>query len=531
MLPTDVTNAPLVVFLHGQYTPCTFGGGGHRSPSLAKGPADDICEGSTPVPNYLGYRYLQRMLASQGHATISISANVVNAGDFLTTDARSQARGALVRHHLDLIAQRTADPANARWYGKVDMSRVVTVGHSRGGEGVDQAVIDAPSPPYTIVGQILIAPVDFGWQTAAYLPTVVLLPTCDGDVFDLQGQRYVDAAQTLIDDDPSLRSAVLIRGANHNFFNSEWTPGPDIADTGFDDALFTAKCRHSSVTRLTRPEQRATGRTFVAASVDAMLNQTSSSIDVIDSARPLALPWVGPAVARTSAVGDRTTALLDGAQVTGSATPCRTSRVAYSFGFEKAAQPDCGLPGTYQRQVHWSPTGPLFGLDADSAVGNRGRTRHASVTWSDTGQAGGFALDTPLDATGADLDLRIAPDPRLPAARFAVRVGDGSSTWTSGDVTLHKFTGNTIEIPVWGQDVRVALAGAPIDPGNITTIELVSRTDSGHVWLLDASTRRPSLVAVPHKRLATVSLGRVVKTEATRRASASPRCPSASTAR
>jgi hypothetical protein len=179
----------------------------------------------------------------------------------------------------------------------------------------------------------------------------------------------------------------------------------------------------------------------------------------------------------------------------------------------KAAQPDCGLPGTYQRQVHGSPTGPLFGLDADSAVGNRGRTRHASVTWSDTGQAGGFALDTPLDATGADLDLRIAPDPRLPAARFAVRVGDGSSTWTSGDVTLHKFTGNTIEIPVWGQEVRVALAGAPIDPGNITTIELVSRTDSGHVWLLDASARRPGLVAVPHKRLATVSLGRVVKTE------------------
>jgi hypothetical protein len=517
VVPTDVTNAPLVVFLHGQHAPCTFGGGGgQKSGRQARGPMEDFCtDGTSPVPNYLGYRYLQRMLASQGYATISISGNVVNAEDFLTADLGAQARGTLVRHHLDLIAQWTADPANARWHGKVDMAKVVTVGHSRGGEGVDQAFIDAPAnPAFTIVGQVLIAPTDFGWQTAAYLPTTVMLPTCDGDVFDLQGQRYIEAAQTLTDDDPSLRSALLVRGANHNFFNTEWTPGPDIADTGFDDALFTSKCKHSSVTRLTRPEQRATGRTFVAASVDAMLNQTPSSIDLVDSARPIALPWAGPAVAWTSAFGGNraTVRLLDGARVAGRATPCRTTRLALSF-FEKAALPGCGIPIRYERQPHWSPTGQVFGLDADSVVGNRGRTRHASFVWEAAEQAGGLALDTPLDTSGADLDLRVAPDPRYPAATFAVRISDGSSTWTSDDITLHRFTGTSVDIPVWAQDVRVPLGSASINRAAITSIELVSRTDSGHVWILDASARRPGVAAVPQKRLPTVSLGDIRKTE------------------
>ncbi len=81
------------------------------------------------------------------------------------------------------------------------------------------------SAPYRIVGQVLIAPTDFGTQTAPYVPTVTLLPFCDGDVSDLQGQRFTDTARDLTGDDTSLKSSVLVMGANHNFFNTEWTPG------------------------------------------------------------------------------------------------------------------------------------------------------------------------------------------------------------------------------------------------------------------------------------------------------------------
>ena len=100
------------------------------------------------------------------------------------------------------------------------------VGHSRGGEGVNRASIQIPlDAPYRVVGQVLLAPTDFGTQTAPYVPTVTVLPYCDGDVFDLQGQRFTDSARDLADDDTSLKSSVMVLGANHNFFNTEWTPG------------------------------------------------------------------------------------------------------------------------------------------------------------------------------------------------------------------------------------------------------------------------------------------------------------------
>ena len=100
------------------------------------------------------------------------------------------------------------------------------VGHSRGGEGVDRASIQIPlSAPYRIAGQVLVAPTDFGIQTAPYVPTVTLLPYCDGDVSDLQGQKFTDVSRDLAAGDTSLKSSVLVMGANHNFFNTEWTPG------------------------------------------------------------------------------------------------------------------------------------------------------------------------------------------------------------------------------------------------------------------------------------------------------------------
>src|SRR5262249_5232176 len=82
------------------------------------------------------------------------------------------ARAALVIHHLELLAGFAADRTNRQWRGRLDMSHVILVGHSRGGEGVDQAAIESPwSAPYRLAGQVLIAPTDFSYQTAPYLPT------------------------------------------------------------------------------------------------------------------------------------------------------------------------------------------------------------------------------------------------------------------------------------------------------------------------------------------------------------------------
>ena len=143
------------------------------------------------------------------------------------------------------------------------------VGHSRGGEGVDRASIRIPlTAPYRIVGQVLIAPTDFAAQTAPYVPTVTLLPFCDGDVSDLQGQRFTDAARDVAAGDTSLKSSVLVMGANHNYFNTEWTPGPRCrrrATTG--PAGATRPAAPPTAERLSAAEQRAVATAYVAGAV------------------------------------------------------------------------------------------------------------------------------------------------------------------------------------------------------------------------------------------------------------------------
>ena len=172
------------------------------------------------IPSHLGYDYIQQVLASQGFATVSIRVNGINAQDYRLSDGGADARAQIVQEHLDHWTDELAVDHD------VDLSRVVLVGHSRGGEGVNRASIQIPlDAPYRVVGQVLLAPTDFGTQTAPYVPTVTVLPYCDGDVSDLQGQRFTDSARDLAADDTSLKSSVMVLGANHNFFNTEWTPG------------------------------------------------------------------------------------------------------------------------------------------------------------------------------------------------------------------------------------------------------------------------------------------------------------------
>jgi hypothetical protein len=508
VLPADVDNAPLVLFLHGRHSTCY-------------GPGDDgswPCAGeSKPIPSQLGYDYLQRILASQGYATVSIAANAINAQDWRSPDGGASARSALVRHHLNLLAHWTEDPDRPRWFGKLDLGRVVLVGHSRGGEGVDQAVIDTTADaPYTIAGQVLVGPVDFAYQTAGYMPTVVLLPYCDGDVYDLQGQRYVDAAGTLTSDDPTLRSSVLMRGANHNFFNTEWTPGIAVAPSWDDwgDQEHPICGRKASPTRLSAAEQRRAARTFVGASVHGFLEADPVALDVLDSDLPVKVPAAGGAVAWTHALGgDRDTVRLGaGAHVTGAAQACRSGT---TDPFARAL-PLCG-DGKYVREVHWTLAYSWW-LSPSTPYRRLGLTRQLLFDWSEPGVVGGLGLDSPLDLSGTDttLDLRVVADPARQPNRIAVRITDADGTaWTAPDTLVRRMLGGENLVAVWARTVRIGLSDAPadLDLTDIRAIDLVSRSESGRVWLLDASARRPGIAPAPGTRLPTIRIGNATVTE------------------
>jgi hypothetical protein len=266
--PTGLSGGPhpLIVFLHGRHVTCYQG-----SAVFLEWPCRS---GHAAIPSYTGYDYIASNLASYGYIVVSMSANGISAVDNTTSDKGALARAQLVQHHLDLWkAFNSASggaPFGTTFSGKVDLTKVGTMGHSRGGEGVvRQFIYNASQPsPYGIKAVLPLAPVDFSRPVINGVPLSVILPYCDGDVSDLQGVHYYDDARYNIAGDRAPKHTVYVLGANHDFFNTIWTTG--VFAGGADDWLFSGpssdpQCgQPGSGGRLTAAEQQSVGLAYVA---------------------------------------------------------------------------------------------------------------------------------------------------------------------------------------------------------------------------------------------------------------------------
>jgi hypothetical protein len=151
------------------------------------------------------------------------------------------ARAELMQRHLDILNTFNTTggaPFGTKFVGKFDMTRVGTMGHSRGGEGVVRHFVlnEAQGSPYGIKAVFPLAPVDFNRFVANRTALSVLLPYCDGDVSDLQGVHFYDDARYNVAGDLSPKHYILVMGANHNFYNTIWSPSspfPGSADDWF----------------------------------------------------------------------------------------------------------------------------------------------------------------------------------------------------------------------------------------------------------------------------------------------------------
>jgi hypothetical protein len=225
---------PLALFAHGNHDPF---------------------ENSTP-----GYRYLCELLASHGILAGTIDVNFLNGFNFGENDAR-----AIV--HLEHVKQfqRWNSTHSHPLHRKVDLDRILLVGHSRGGEGVGHASLfnrlnaiqpDAFSPVVPLDGSAGLGPYHFTLSAVAAIaptdrqyepltgPTVVpdryflIHGSQDGDVSTFEGYNTysrthgVDLANPTVSDG-RLKALLWVIGADHNQFNSVWapefSPGPVIS--------------------------------------------------------------------------------------------------------------------------------------------------------------------------------------------------------------------------------------------------------------------------------------------------------------
>jgi hypothetical protein len=487
---------PLALFLHGRHWTC-------YEPGV---PENFTLEwpctaGMKPVPSHRGYLQAQELLASQGYVTVSISANGVNGQDADLFDSGAQGRSSLVRRHLAkwaAWARGDSGPAIVK-ATPTDLSKVLLVGHSRGGEGVNRAALDTFNPPpegsgydgpvrWNIRGTLLIGPTIFGLNPAPEVPSITILPGCDGDVSDLQGEQYLDATRGIVRG-TALHSALYFFGANHNYFNTEWTPGQSEAPS-FDDVVDPehAVCGPDKPGRLTPEQQQTAGATYIAAAARLFVAGDERVLPLVDGSGVRA-PSAGPVRVLSHAVGAARTPF-----VVPDATTTASGGARMCLLVTQDTDRGCMPPESAMFQPHVST---LWGVWNDPD--------RFGVALS--GAPGVVRPAKPVSLAGSrELALRIIAPTNTTDNRFDIAITDTRGrTARLGSTTLDGLpAGDGYIAALWAQEVRVPLPANGIDLRNIASLEVAGNREA---WLIDAYGWRGGLPPAKPVELPRIDVG------------------------
>ncbi|MFD3453085.1 Ig-like domain repeat protein [Streptomyces sp. NPDC058691] len=397
-LPSGAGTHPLVVFVHGRHSSC-------YNLTTLRGASGWPCPaGTSPILSYAGYDGAGEALAADGYTVVSISANAINANDNqLSPDDGAITRGQLVLDTLTMLkkanqgepvsyhdaatdqdvtldqaltAGQATHPAAtltaSQLVGTMDFSKIGLMGHSRGGEGVVTAgTLNAGlADPWNIKSVFALAPIDFTRATLPDVVTTTLLPYCDGDVSDQQGQHfYADSRGNTFSDDVQ-RSDIWVMGTDHNFYNTSWTPpypgGSDDWSNANDPVCGTSATALASGKniRLTAEQQNQVGAAYISGFFELTLGGQTQYQGMFDGTQQEPPSVAGFADVRTVAeqpsslrkdiTSFKSTSPLIGTTAGATATVC-----ANKYGRTVPEPlPYCTNPGstlTNQQVPYWTP--------------------------------------------------------------------------------------------------------------------------------------------------------------------------------
>ncbi|NHC46547.1 poly(ethylene terephthalate) hydrolase family protein [Motilibacter aurantiacus] len=534
-LPDGAPGArPLVVFLHGRHSAC------YNATTRGTNNAVWPCPATHPLPidSYKGYDETAEALASHGYVVVSISANGINSQDAnFSDDAGTAARGQLVMKHLDQLARwndNKGDKAQrAVFAGRIDFDNVGLMGHSRGGEGVVEAALQNAElhKPYNIRAVLPLAPIDFARETLPDVPMAIILPYCDGDVSNQQGQHYYDDSRYANKDDV-LRTSLMVLGTDHNFFNTEWTPATSVAPSSDDWGASTDSVCGSAApntTRLSPALQRAVGTAYMAGFFRLVQGGENQFLPLFDGTNGTVPSTAGATVyTQAQAPGSQrldvapleapssnvivsgfttqaycyntSNRILQGTNGVPCFTPTQTSRAPHWTSASYAPF----VPISPVFKATWTTTGttpPNASLFASLPAGSFDVSGYAALSFraaKEETQTGDVDLNvTLIDGSGKTQSTTVA-------SNSSALISFPASTNTTNGVSLTPKT--------WMQTARLPLSlFNSLDLKDIRQVRITPATLTGGVYLSDIAFDTPGVGAggpteLPHASLADVTV-------------------------
>jgi dienelactone hydrolase len=496
-VPTDGSGPfPVVVILHGTHPGCPEIDHVDRWP----------CEPAAERPNYRGFGYLAEHLAANGYLALSVNINAENTFGF-GEPTPGERLGQIVGKHLQALAAASAGGDNnfgVDLKGKVDTGRLALAGHSRGGE---MALLLARSPEAVVDGydgvagvlQIAPSPGFVDPADGSPVPMGILLPMCDADVINQEGQHFYEAARLAPGQAAWITSAFLER-ANHNSFNS--TLGDDP---------FGRQGRPDCTPLLHPPAQQAFLADYAVDFLAALFGDASAA----PSARArLGMDPETPAPSDLYGLPARVAVLPSAAERIPVLTPADASELTTNrLGGEVRVE---GLTAFFCEAGHVTPAERMEGDPCRRAtVVIPGQPAFAVIRWERPGAALRFQIPQGKGdlSRAVTISLRAAIDPlselnaQGAGQAFSIQVTDGTgrtaaATTRADEPALLFPAGEVVEDETFGPTFtgRVPLTTVRVQTAELQGVDLTDirevallfdQTQSGALFLADVEWALP----------------------------------------